>query len=1096
MSKRKLKERFMDDGRDEFDMEDPEPSSVFESKHSLDSDEEDENIKKKYDVLGEEDVDGQEDSTIDYDGDIKITPFNMKEEMEEGHFDVEGNYYVDNASDVKDHWIDNIDWVKVKTVDKTEVNQETSNSSKDIDYSNMKEEDKIPVYLQMLDLMKPGEDSLKSIKRLGGSGNQGSASSRWLKKKKKISDKKDGGSSSNTENLENLTSLADRLLQAGEYEIYQYTFEKISFIVKCFNEKIEASKTHIPEGTIDDDALDIFADNLDSNKSKPTKDTSTKDATDNTQEVSEISDEVMWEFKWEDKEDEDIHGPHSSTEMQCWVEEEYFPNGVYANVGEYAHLVNALAPYIDTKEVQLTKKQLSIELSSLALKKNGYYLTAGQLALHIEALVAIRANPRSFMDKDLLCELEDTKITSNYEFAIVQAAKCHAGEFISKNDARQLLKNIIYAGHYISLDEISASIYAAHCIINRYKYNFLRVPVMKMCRKLKMKLNFLEAFGGIYLILDILKALRSHPKCLSNRNYDKAVMDIASKQMVDGSFDSNVIVTTSFFKVLENRLLEYDIHNIYNSHYSESNKNYHLSTTSPKFDFLKKGDHQDISNGKNEIYFDNADSRDTLIIDYIIWIGKNVSSSLSLTLPVKNNVAFYKIMQVASIYDERYNFQSSLWSHGHYITEISGYTENKTTNEYWLLYKMDLKTNKPVIFGTGAADRVKSGIEWLLSRRLPNKAWDYMNTGRAILALQLSHTPSGRWSDYGGVEAKMSIKQMENEILAELARDKLMSQYDDATFISYLGALVATCHDLRNFYGHNLLRILETRMDKFTNLLQYSMGVLTLCSASERVKDSHIGTMLNRARNINGPNCLFCTEITSGLVLALSCAREQTNQRNKIIDQAIQSNVKRLQQAQQEDGGFGTTFATSLAIQALHAAQAVTPEITSGAYNFLQREQKQTGSFVNVFIATVVLPAISGNTFLNMKRANCPPKGVLVPDVGPNMVFVKYRVEDAIRNAFNISGSVAVPEGTTAHQIMNSLATESPGSFQYVVEEIPGPFRQIVVVELNGLRGNQQRRLLWNVYRKKVDGQPIRSNTGVAMIPHHNELIIFRFERA
>ena len=40
---------------------------------------------------------GQEDETIDsYEG-IKITPFNMKEELEEGHFDKDGMYIFDKT---------------------------------------------------------------------------------------------------------------------------------------------------------------------------------------------------------------------------------------------------------------------------------------------------------------------------------------------------------------------------------------------------------------------------------------------------------------------------------------------------------------------------------------------------------------------------------------------------------------------------------------------------------------------------------------------------------------------------------------------------------------------------------------------------------------------------------------------------------------------------------------------------------------------------------------------------------------------------------------------------------------------------------------
>ena len=40
---------------------------------------------------------GQEDETIDFDQGTKITPFNMKEELEEGHFDKDGMYIFDKT---------------------------------------------------------------------------------------------------------------------------------------------------------------------------------------------------------------------------------------------------------------------------------------------------------------------------------------------------------------------------------------------------------------------------------------------------------------------------------------------------------------------------------------------------------------------------------------------------------------------------------------------------------------------------------------------------------------------------------------------------------------------------------------------------------------------------------------------------------------------------------------------------------------------------------------------------------------------------------------------------------------------------------------
>ena len=54
---------------------------------------------------------GQEGATIDCDEGIPITPFNLSEEMQEGHFDSEGNYFIKKDELIKDNWLDNIDWV-------------------------------------------------------------------------------------------------------------------------------------------------------------------------------------------------------------------------------------------------------------------------------------------------------------------------------------------------------------------------------------------------------------------------------------------------------------------------------------------------------------------------------------------------------------------------------------------------------------------------------------------------------------------------------------------------------------------------------------------------------------------------------------------------------------------------------------------------------------------------------------------------------------------------------------------------------------------------------------------------------------------------
>lgn len=131
------------------------PGSRFKGKHSLDSDEEEEDDdgSSKYDILASEDVEGelypgidsllgertgasgnvgkgcfclffaclawdacvfgagQEAATLPSEGGVRITPFNLQEEMEEGHFDADGNYFLNREAQIRDSWLDNIDWV-------------------------------------------------------------------------------------------------------------------------------------------------------------------------------------------------------------------------------------------------------------------------------------------------------------------------------------------------------------------------------------------------------------------------------------------------------------------------------------------------------------------------------------------------------------------------------------------------------------------------------------------------------------------------------------------------------------------------------------------------------------------------------------------------------------------------------------------------------------------------------------------------------------------------------------------------------------------------------------------------------------------------
>jgi len=287
-----------------------------DNKHSIDSDDEedDRQAEAKFEKLKDDDIEGQEDDTVDADGEIKITPFNLKEEQEEGSFSKDGNFVWNKKDDIKDAWLDDVDWMKVREKSKAELEKEGNDDDEEDDAQEKYNE--VSNYKQMVEMMRPGESVAKALRRLGGNKGFVSQSQRW--KKKKAGAVEDPKEKENKEKMLKLTGLADAILsRSGNMEIYEETYEGIIHKIKADEEKKVGPKVSIPEGADEDDALDMFADSLDDKS----------DALKVGEKASVEMDEVMWEFKWKE-DDSELHGPHSSQTMLDWQEAEYFSEGV------------------------------------------------------------------------------------------------------------------------------------------------------------------------------------------------------------------------------------------------------------------------------------------------------------------------------------------------------------------------------------------------------------------------------------------------------------------------------------------------------------------------------------------------------------------------------------------------------------------------------------------------------------------------------------------------------------------------------------------------------------------------------------------------
>ncbi|CAF0831830.1 unnamed protein product [Brachionus calyciflorus] len=313
--------RYKKDSDEDSDIGDDDDTKQ-KFKHTLESDEEDDT--EKYEELKREVLEdiGQEAKTSEFDDQIKLTPFNMREELEEGNFDREGYFHwKKDKSEIKDAWLENIDWANINTFKKSQdlqkpsKNEEEENEEDDDDDESSQsetgsikngddeEKEKIEIFKKMLLFLKPGETILKAIKRLGNStkssgGSSQSASQRWLKKKTESQQPLSEKAKIDKEALEKLTGFANKFIDKGFYDIYEETYDSLEKKIKNFEDKLSQQSSN---------NFDMFADEMEETEIQ---------ATTSKAESAPLEDVVVkWIYKESNTEDAQISGPFTSQQM-------------------------------------------------------------------------------------------------------------------------------------------------------------------------------------------------------------------------------------------------------------------------------------------------------------------------------------------------------------------------------------------------------------------------------------------------------------------------------------------------------------------------------------------------------------------------------------------------------------------------------------------------------------------------------------------------------------------------------------------------------------------------------------------------------------
>lgn len=289
--------------------------------------------------MNPDDIEGEEagDERVDAEEEIKFTPFNMKDELEEGHFDQEGHYHFKKGDQAHlDNWLDDIDWVKVKKEENYRKKYYTADgeySSSDDDDEGLvvdstKKFDSQLLFKEIFAFMQPKESINKTLQRLNKSKLKITTAQRWKMKKQGIVDE-------SSENITKITGIVNEILtKTGNMNVYELTYEQIENKIKEMSDKVNACSSK-------DTELDMYADDFDVKEQTKLKDpaeitgkTVTFSSETATKEIVDDEPQLMWEYKIT-QDDDTILGPFTTEQMAKKVDDGDFKSSVFVRkVGE------------------------------------------------------------------------------------------------------------------------------------------------------------------------------------------------------------------------------------------------------------------------------------------------------------------------------------------------------------------------------------------------------------------------------------------------------------------------------------------------------------------------------------------------------------------------------------------------------------------------------------------------------------------------------------------------------------------------------------------------------------------------------------------
>ncbi|XP_017769131.1 PREDICTED: uncharacterized protein CG3556 isoform X2 [Nicrophorus vespilloides] len=321
-------------------------------------------------------------------------------------------------------------------------------------------------------------------------------------------------------------------------------------------------------------------------------------------------------------------------------------------------------------EMQLSMKQLEVEIVILLWRHHEIPITPPKLAQYTLALNSLCQDPRQFHGHDLIGTLQHHEPPHDLDFAYATLAACSSKAHVRKKQIRRLL-DIANTANDHNIDTVSMTIIALKCIVKDHRHRNLQHSIRRPCISLGRQQMPDGGFGNVYNTALALQALQDVSDIGAYWNRTAAILYLESKQDPDGAFTdagltADVVLALNSKGLGNIRSLECDGH--------ESDLENHVELDG-------------ITKSIASHMYNDSDPRN-ITVSYTLWVGTNVSENYTVWLTALRNTSFYSIMQMAADADPHYNFEASEWPNGHYVHTLAGYKEEPMGYHYWLLYRL------------------------------------------------------------------------------------------------------------------------------------------------------------------------------------------------------------------------------------------------------------------------------------------------------------------------------------------------------------------------------------------------------------------------